>query len=152
AVSTRGAHDSYRCIRYALCMSTSRAPLQPGQSSIDRVPPRPHRGGYALDWTLKLYDGSTVRQGTQGRTTGEVRAEAREAGRGLLGSGPGAGWRTSAEIGARSAQARRPRISESPPRRGSTKTRYLQPLALARGRCGRHPHKAAPAGMPIVTA
>lgn len=57
-------------------MSTSRAPLQPGQSSIDRVPPRPHRGGYALNWTLKLYDGSTVRKRTQGRTKGEVRARA----------------------------------------------------------------------------
>ena len=133
-------------------MSTSRAPLQPGQSSIDRVPPRPHRGGYALDWTLKLYDGSTVRKRTQGRTKGEVRARAREAARELLATGQGAVWKTSDDIGAFIEQVSRPMIIESSSLRDSTKTRYLQPLDLILGRCGRHPHTAALAGMSIVTA
>lgn len=137
---------------YALGMGTSRAPLQPGQSSIDRVPPRPHRGGYALDWTLKLYDGSTVRKRTQGRTKGEVRARAREAARELLATGQGAEWKTSDDIGAFIEQISRPMIAESPSLRDSTKARYLQPLDLILGRCDRHPHKAALAGMPIVTA
>src|SRR5699024_8169665 len=152
AVSTRGAHDSYRCIRYAVCMSTSRAPLQPGQSSIDRVPPRPHRGGYALDWTLKLYDGSTVRKRTQGRTKGEVRARAREAARELLATGQGAEGKTSDDIGAFSEQVSRPMIIESSSLRGVATSRYLQPLALIVGRCGRHAHTAALAGMSIVAA
>src|SRR5690625_242280 len=104
-------------------MSPSRAPLQPGQSSIDRVPPRPHRGGYALDWTRKLYDGSTVRKRTQGRTKGEVRAKAREAARELLATGQGAVWKTSDDIGAFIEQVSRPMIIESSSLRDSTKTR-----------------------------
>ena len=133
-------------------MGTSRAPLQPGQSSIDRVPPRPHRGGYALEWTLKLHDGSTVRKRTQGRTKGEARSRARETARELLATGPGAAWKTSDDIGAFIEQVSRPMITGSTSLRDSTRARYLQPLDLILGRCDRHPHKAALAGVSIAAA
>lgn len=81
-----------------------------------------------------------------------MRARAREAARELLATGQGAAWKTSDDIGAFIEQVSRPMITESPSLRDSTKTRYLQPLDLILGRCGRHPHKAALAGMSIVTA
>src|SRR5699024_12649212 len=69
-----------------------------------------------------------------------------------LADGRRAVWKTWCDIGAFLEQVTRPMSIESPSLRDTTKTRYLQPLDLILGRCGRHPHTAALAGMSIVTA
>lgn len=52
--------------------------LQTGKHSIDRTNPRPHNGGYVLDWSIRLNDGKLVRKRTQGATKSAVRARAKE--------------------------------------------------------------------------
>ena len=53
-------------------------PSNTGRHSIDRTNPRPHNGGYVLDWSIRLNDGKLVRKRTQGATKSAVRARAKE--------------------------------------------------------------------------
>lgn len=133
-------------------MSTSRASLQPGQHSLDRVPPRPFGEGWAIDWTIKLPDGQTARKRSRGKTKGEARARARAAADELLATGQNAAWKTSTPIGQFIEAVTRPMITDSATLRESTRERYLQTLDLILGHCSQHKHKQALGNVPIATA
>lgn len=133
-------------------MSTSRASLQPGQNSIDRVPPRPFGDGWAIDWTIKLPDGRTVRKRSRGKTKGEARARAKVTADELLTTGQNAVWKTSTPVGQFIESVTRPMITDNTTLRQSSRERYLQTLDLILGRCDEHKHKQALDNVPIATA
>jgi hypothetical protein len=138
------------CTGYAIEMSTSRARLEPGQTSIDRVPVRGYGDGYALDWSVKLLDGQTLRKRSRGRTKALARTNARRMAAELLTTGPGAAWKTTDAASGFIEQVSRPMIEDSARLRDSTRARYLQTLGLLVGTCEEHKHPEALGPKPIA--
>ena len=67
--------------------NSSKTRLAPGEHSIDRANPRPHKDGYVLDWSIRLNDGRLLRKRTQGDSKSIVRKRAKDTAKNLLQAG-----------------------------------------------------------------
>lgn len=103
--------------------------IQPGEHSIDRNNPRPHNGGYVLDWSIRLNDGKLVRKRTQGATKSAVRARAKETAKNLLKAG-NQHWTLNKPINDYLATETAQRIQESTRLKDLSKRRYTAALEL----------------------
>lgn len=103
--------------------------LQPGENSIDRAHPRPHNGGYVLDWSIRLHDGKLVRKRTQGETKSVVRKRAKDTAKNLLQAGS-QHWALNKPINDFLTSEVTQRIQESEKLKELSKRRYLAALEL----------------------
>lgn len=103
--------------------------LQPGEHSIDRTNPRPHNGGYVLDWSIRLNDGKLVRKRTQGATKSAVRARAKETAKNLLKAG-NQHWTLNKPMNDYLTTETAQRIQDSTRLKDLSKRRYTAALAL----------------------
>ncbi|MDN6136158.1 tyrosine-type recombinase/integrase [Corynebacterium sp.] len=103
--------------------------LQPGEHSIDRTNPRPHNGGYVLDWSIRLNDGKLVRKRTQGATKSAVRARAKETAKNLLKAGK-QHWTLNKPMNDYLTAETAQKIKESTRLKDASKARYLNALVL----------------------
>ncbi|MFZ2291197.1 tyrosine-type recombinase/integrase [Corynebacterium casei] len=103
--------------------------LTPGEHSIDRTNPRPHNGGYVLDWSIRLNDGKLVRKRTQGATKSAVRARAKETAKNLLQAG-GQHWTLNKPMNDYLTTETAQRIQDSTRLKDLSKRRYTAALEL----------------------
>lgn len=103
--------------------------LAPGENSIDRAHPRPHKDGYVLDWSIRLHDGKLVRKRTQGETKSVVRKRAKETAKNLLQAG-NQHWTLNKSITDYLATETTQRIKDSEKLKDHSKRRYLAALEL----------------------
>lgn len=118
------------------------APLEPGQDNIDqrKVTGNP-KDGYRLQWSVRLYDGRTLKRSItlKGKTKGQVRARAREKTAELLRtSGTKGTWSPASMMGEYIRQASIPYV-QSANLRESTKRAYVQKLELMADRLEAYP-------------
>ncbi|MFG6304604.1 hypothetical protein ACGLFO_14840 [Corynebacterium hesseae] len=112
-----------------MAKTAAKTRLTPGEHSIDRVNPRPHNGGYVLDWSIRLNDGKLVRKRTQGATKSAVRARAKETAKNLLQAGS-QHWTLNKPINDYLATETAQRIKESEKLKDLSKRRYTAALEL----------------------
>lgn len=112
-----------------MAKTAAKTRLAPGEHSIDRVNPRPHNGGYVLDWSIRLNDGKLVRKRTQGATKSAVRARAKETAKNLLQAGS-QHWTLNKPINDYLATETAQRIKESEKLKDLSKRRYTAALEL----------------------
>lgn len=117
------------------------APLEPGETSIDRARPvHTDAGTWRLRWRVRLHDGQVKDFTTQGKTKGIVRQRAKAKAAELL-TTPGHGrWTPQSKVTEYMADVVKPAI-ESPRLSAATQRKYGQAYRHLVGECEDHRHE-----------